>query len=198
MGVIQLDRRGRIVEANDHARDLLRRGEGLVDRKGFLHALLPAEDEKLQKFLAGALSPFGGQGVSGSLVVTCPPLSSGLVLHVSPVSEGRSDSRSRRVAVTRVAGRPVEPGNGGSGPGGDHARPYCGGEPSGGIAGARYDHPRHCGRDGTERDHHQVACQKYLRQTRSLPASGVGATGDVARSCPGIAALRPPAVVCRE
>ena len=35
VGVIQLDRRGRIVEANDRARDILRRGDGLSDPQRF-------------------------------------------------------------------------------------------------------------------------------------------------------------------
>ena len=47
-GVIQLDRRGRIVEANDRARDLLRCGDGLFDRQGLLSVWLPAEDADLQ------------------------------------------------------------------------------------------------------------------------------------------------------
>lgn len=34
LGVIWLDRRGRIVAANDRARDVLRSGDGLMDRKG--------------------------------------------------------------------------------------------------------------------------------------------------------------------
>ena len=36
VGVIDLDRRGRVVEANDRARFLLRHGNGLHDRDGFL------------------------------------------------------------------------------------------------------------------------------------------------------------------
>ncbi len=99
MGVIQLDRRGRIVEANDEAADLLRRRDGLVARTGFLHASLQAEDESLQKLLSGALQSFGGQGVSGSLAVTREGLSPRLALHVSPVSESRRDSLTLRVAV---------------------------------------------------------------------------------------------------
>ena len=99
MGVIQLDRLGRIVEANDEAGDLLRRHDGLIDRTGFLHATLSSDDETLQKTLAGALPPFGGQGVSGSLAVTRRLLAPGLAVHISPVSEGRRDSVTRRVAA---------------------------------------------------------------------------------------------------
>ena len=38
LGIVQLDRRARIVAANDPARDVLRTGEGLFDEGGFLHA----------------------------------------------------------------------------------------------------------------------------------------------------------------
>ncbi len=98
-GVIQLDRRGRIVEANDHARHLLRSGDGLVDRSGLLHASSSTDDQKLQKLLAGALPPFGRQGASGSLVVRRSLLSPALVVHISPVGENQTDSRSQRVAA---------------------------------------------------------------------------------------------------
>ena len=98
-GVIQLDRRGRIVEANDHARHLLRSGDGLVDRSGLLHASSSPDDQKLQKLLAGALPPFGRQGASGSMVMRRSLLSPALVVHISPVSKGQTDSRSQRVAA---------------------------------------------------------------------------------------------------
>lgn len=107
MGVIQLDRHGRVVEANDEACNLLRRGDGLVDRTGFLHASLREEDEKLQKLLAGTLPPFGGQGVGGSLVVSRTLLPFGVVLHISPVSEGRRDAYSRRVAAVVLVVDPL-------------------------------------------------------------------------------------------
>ena len=61
-GVIQLDRRGRIVAANDPARDLLRRGAGLSDQGGSLNARAPAEDAALQALLARALPRCSGQG----------------------------------------------------------------------------------------------------------------------------------------
>ena len=87
-GVIQLDRRGRIVAANDPARDLLRRGDGLSDQGGSLHARAPADDAALQALLARALPGFGGQGAGGSMMVRRARDLPGLVLHVSPVGEG--------------------------------------------------------------------------------------------------------------
>ena len=52
-GVIQLDRRGRIVDANDRARDILRKSDGLSDRDGLLCACTPADDAALQKYWVG-------------------------------------------------------------------------------------------------------------------------------------------------
>ena len=88
-GVIQLDRHGRIVAVNDRARDILKGEDGLFDQGGFLCAHASADNENLQRRLARALPPSGGQGASGSMVVTRPPGLSRPVLHVSPV--GRRD-----------------------------------------------------------------------------------------------------------
>ena len=115
IGVIQLDRRRRIVAVNDCARDLLRRGDGLADRGGFLHASSAADDANLQKHLARALPPFGGYAASGSVVVRRSLLSPRLVLHISPTTEGWVDLRSRRVAalvlaVDPASRAPIDPG----------------------------------------------------------------------------------------
>ena len=85
VGAIHLDGRGRIVEANDLARDILRRGHGLSDRGGFLGAWLPADDSRLKRVLAAALPPFGGRTIGVSMTVTPPPGLPRLVLHVTPV-----------------------------------------------------------------------------------------------------------------
>ena len=54
-GVIQLDRRGVIIAANDVARALLRTGDGLTDEDGYLRAAVAEDDEALQGLLALAL-----------------------------------------------------------------------------------------------------------------------------------------------
>jgi len=55
IGVICLDWRGMIVQANTRARGILRKGDGLVDRRGFLRARLTADDLQLGRLLARAL-----------------------------------------------------------------------------------------------------------------------------------------------
>ena len=98
LGILQLDGRGRIVVANDRARDLLRSGEALFDEHGFLHALSPEDDAELQGLLRRALPPFGAQGTGGSTMLR---RASGpaLVLHVNPVGRRETDARVWPVAA---------------------------------------------------------------------------------------------------
>ena len=98
-GVIQLDRRGRIVDANDRARDILRKSDGLSDRDGLLCAFTPADDAALQKALSRVLPRFGGQGASGSMMVKRSVVSPGFVLHMIPVRDERTDMRPSGVAA---------------------------------------------------------------------------------------------------
>ena len=101
-GIIQLDGRGRIVEANDRARDILRKGDALFDRGGLLCARLPGDDAALRGLLARALPGAGVQGASGSLKVRRPSGLPGLTVHLSPVGKEKSeenDLRPRRVAA---------------------------------------------------------------------------------------------------
>ena len=97
-GIIQLDPRGRIVEVNDRAWDLLRAGDGLFDERGFLFARRPEDNADLQGLLNRALPPFGTQGVGGSAIIrraSALPL----VVHVNPVARQEADSRLWPVAA---------------------------------------------------------------------------------------------------
>ena len=97
-GVIHLDRRGRVIAANDRAVELLRQGDRLSDRDGVLRAARPADDAKLQQLLERAAPRFG-QGAAGSMMVGHQFESARLVLHVSPVGVRLTDFRMRRVAA---------------------------------------------------------------------------------------------------
>ena len=99
VGIIQLDARGRIVAANDRARDVLRTGDGLFDRGRFLFARTPMDDARLQSLLARALPPFGTPGTGGSTTVRRPGAAAPLVLHVNPSARRKRSpgyGRSRR------------------------------------------------------------------------------------------------------
>ena len=97
-GVIQLDRRGRILEMNDLARNVLRSGDALFDERGFLFARTPEDDAQLQRLLKRALPPFRLQGVSGSMTVSRAS-DLPLMLHVNPVDWRERDFRVWPVAA---------------------------------------------------------------------------------------------------
>ena len=106
-GVVHLDRRGRIVEANDSARELLRRGDGLYDRAGSLKAAIPVDDARLQSLLARALPCFDRPGASGSMMVRRSPLVPSLSLHVKPVTHRETGHQSRTAAALVLIVDPV-------------------------------------------------------------------------------------------
>ena len=97
-GVVQLDLRGRIVEANARARELLLRNDGLSAANGELCVALPADHDRLQRLLARALPRFG-EAAGGSMLVRRPLGLSDLVLHVTPVRDREGAYRSRGVAA---------------------------------------------------------------------------------------------------
>ena len=99
LGIIQLDGRGRIVEANDSARDLLRTGDCLFDEGGFLYARTPEDNAELQRLLTRALPWFGAQGAGGSTMVGRSAALTPLVLHVNPVGRQETDLRVWPVAA---------------------------------------------------------------------------------------------------
>ena len=101
VGVVHLERGGRIMEANARARRLLRQGDGLFDEGGFLRARLSANNARLASLLARALPALGGEGPprSGSMTVRRSPGLPHLVVHVSPVPVRQMDFGARRVAA---------------------------------------------------------------------------------------------------
>ena len=98
-GIIQLDGRGRIVAATDQARKHLLKGDCLFDRDGFLFARAPRDDSALQQVLARALPTWGKPGVGGSIVVNGLNVAPGLVVHVSPVGHGETNTDACRIGA---------------------------------------------------------------------------------------------------
>lgn len=107
-GVIQLDRGGRVIAANDRARALLRRGGGLRDGDGRLRAARPREDAALQKLLARALPVDGGPGEGGSMLLRRPEIPAPLVLHVSPVHDAGVEAGRGFVGALVLAVDPAD------------------------------------------------------------------------------------------
>ncbi|MDE0205038.1 MAG: helix-turn-helix transcriptional regulator [Candidatus Tectomicrobia bacterium] len=108
IGVIHLDRRGRMIEANARALAILRRADGLFDRGGHLGAWLPADNARLQRLLSRALPPLGGQGAAGTVTIGRLSGQRKLVLHANPVEDRWLDFGARRVAALLLV---VEPGS---------------------------------------------------------------------------------------
>ena len=109
VGVVYLDRRGRIVEANDGARAILRQRDGLLEEGGMLGASLAADNALLDRLLAGVLPVSGDQGVSGSITLRRTPGRPRLTLHVSPVGPRHKTFGVRGVAALALV---VDPENG--------------------------------------------------------------------------------------
>ena len=99
IGVIHLDRRGQILEVNDRARRLLRRGQGLSDREGVLRARQPADQRRLERLVAGALPTAGAVPVSGSMLLARAAGAPPFVVHVKPVAVPPPDYGARYVAA---------------------------------------------------------------------------------------------------
>ena len=99
VGIIQMDRRGRILEANDSARDILLKRDGLCDQGGVLAAGHRGENEVLQRMLARALPPFGVQGAGGSMKITRREAQGPLVLEIHPLRRPGTGCRGQGVGA---------------------------------------------------------------------------------------------------
>ena len=85
LGVIELDWRHRIVQANDCARNLLLENDGLFDKNGFLRARAPEDNRNLEKVLDRARPRLGDPGVSGCVTIGRKSVAPRLLLHALPV-----------------------------------------------------------------------------------------------------------------
>ena len=107
IGILHLDRRGRIMAANDRARSILRLRDGLADRGGRLCAGAPGDQLRLERLVADALPTSGGVALSGSMLLRRSSLLPPLTVHVKPVGVSQLDYGARHVAALVLI---VEPG----------------------------------------------------------------------------------------
>ena len=111
IGVLHLDRCGRIMEVNDRARGILRKGDGLSDRGGLLRTRAPADQIRLDRLFGEALPTSNAAPVSGSMLLRRSPVLPPFVVHVKPVGAPQPDYGARPVAVLVLI---VEPGRQGT------------------------------------------------------------------------------------
>ena len=107
IGVVQLDRRGGILEVNDRARSILRNGDGLSDRDGMLCTRAPDDQVRLERLLGEVLPAGNASAVSGSMLLRRSPVLPPFVVYVKPVGVSRPDYGARAVAALVLI---VEPG----------------------------------------------------------------------------------------
>ncbi len=108
LGVLHLDRHGQIVAANDRARALLRRGDGLTDREGVLRAQAPPDRPRLARLVGEALPATSRVAVSGSMALHRLPGRPPFLVHIKPVVGPQLDFASQRIAALVLL---VEPGH---------------------------------------------------------------------------------------
>ena len=183
VGIIHLDQRGRILEVNDRALEILRRGDALSEQKGYLGAWLSNDNAKLQELLAGALPRPDGLTAAGSMIIRRYANQQKLVLCVNPLEAPPLDFGAPRVAALVVLAEP-------------DSRPRLdaelvaevlglttAGESSGRPVVGRHDRPRH--RHGHEPSgkHDLHAYQACVQKAGHFPSSGPGTSGPVAGGC---------------
>ena len=98
-GIVHLGRRREILAANDRARKLLLKGDGLNDRGGTLTAGTEDETVELERLLARALPPYGVQGEGGWIKITRRSSPAPLVVEVHPTRGMDADHRSWQVGA---------------------------------------------------------------------------------------------------
>ena len=107
LGVMHLDRSGRIVEANGRARRLLKRADGIFEVDGSLRARSPADNERLELALAGGLPESHRTAVSSSTPVRRAAGAPALMVHVHPVTAEREmDLGLRNVSMVVLVADP--------------------------------------------------------------------------------------------
>ena len=107
IGVVQLDRRGRILAANDRACGILRDGDGVFDQDGVLRARAPDDERGLARLVAAALPTSGAVAVSGSMLLRRASVLPPFAVYVKPVGVPQPDYGVRHVAALVLI---VEPG----------------------------------------------------------------------------------------
>lgn len=107
--IIQLDDKGRIHDLNDRGKLLLREGKVLYDRKGYLLATRPRQNQRLQKLIARAIPSRESIGEGGSATFSRwpkPPLFVQAHPVQAPADEPRTWPTSALILISDLPIRP--------------------------------------------------------------------------------------------
>lgn len=109
LGVVHLDRWQRIIAANDLAREVLRRGDGLSDRGGILSASAAADRVGFERLLASAVPQSGSVAVGDSISLSRRFGRRRFMVHVRPTVARELDFDVRRAAALVLIADPWRP-----------------------------------------------------------------------------------------
>lgn len=180
LGIVQLDRSGRVKEANDRARNILLKRDGIGDHRGVLAAGHPAENAELRGLLARALPGDGVQGLGGAMKITRTKARAPLMLEVHPVRRMDAFHHAAQLAVLVLivdpAARPLVDA--------DLVAEVLGLTPAESLVAValagRRDGCRHCAHAGLCREHRADAREADLSQAGDSQADRTPAEDSVA------------------
>ena len=102
LGIVELDRRGRIGAANDLAMAILREGDGLLEEDRALRAWPPRYDQELRRLVAAAIPRYRVGGSGGAMVIPRANGAPPLAVHLNPVQRPGTDFRPQGLAAVAI------------------------------------------------------------------------------------------------
>ena len=107
LGVIHLDARGRIREANDSAERILKDGYVSYDMDRRLLVRNRQDNQEFRQVMSRALPTFGTQAIAGSVALSRPDGLPPLGIHVTPVRGSDKNTQPQSVAALAVLADPL-------------------------------------------------------------------------------------------
>jgi DNA-binding CsgD family transcriptional regulator len=110
LGVVLLDRAGRILAANFEANQAFRHDDGLRAGRDGIGADLPSENLALGSLIANAIKTAAGQGTGGSLAISRPSGKRSYALLVAPIARGAfSEDAGKPAAIVFITDPECKP-----------------------------------------------------------------------------------------
>lgn len=107
LGIVYLDARGRVKEANGSTERILKEGYVSYDMDRRLLIRNRQDNHEFQQIMNRALPPFGTQAIAGSVALSRPDGLPPLGMHVIPIRDGDKTMRPQSVAALAVLADPL-------------------------------------------------------------------------------------------